>query len=1379
MKAFGAWCTAVCLVLASTSSAFAAEVNVSQLGENGWYSDDTRADGSGAILPSGTNLISPTLTDAPEGTSGAATAAHDADILSQILLGAPPVAPPPTEHQNAVRLFIDAVGGAGGKSQISHRKDDGAGFGPASLILDPSFFVNYSWFGNGTNTVTASFKLGIKTAEFGATGVSGRTGENAWDKVLIYEPGQGNGNNSDGVTWYQESLTPTNGNWWFFDRTNFQSSQGTPLTLQDMTTSLTSVGSRTIADVMAVITAPGSIITSIQFGIGSNNPGGSVYVNQLETNFYRPGDTLTFGTFPVANVTQGTQFSTIQAAIDAANAGDVIEVAAGTYPENVSVTQSVTLRGANWGVCANDPSDRSLLNGARGPETIIAPASGKGMTIAVGVDDVVIDGFFFSGVTTGVDASNPSDGAFTNLEIVNNRFENLSDWGVFSGGADRIAWQILCNRFDQWTGIDKTAIWMAGGTNQNTVIAENFIRCTPAVVGSRGMIIDGAINVLVENNTVVDLNRYAIQLANGSDTVLIRDNEIANVQVGLQLLTSLTGFDDVTAEGNVISDVTAIGIWLSRTTTGAPPAAALSNLVIQDNVITQDVGVLFGNFGLIDLRVENGAGPNGPISVLNNQVTFTGTLGAATAAHAFKVRGRVGGLTVSGNTFDGGGIVNTGVPASSGIFVETDDSSFGQLPATAVLDLSGNTITGFTNGLSVYATQAGTFGGLQTGTQVAFNQNDLSGVSGLGVQNGPGETVDASCNWWGGLAGPDAVPSNPNPGAPGIEGPASFTPWLDAPDGNCDEYGPNNVAVQDPGASLQTCESCLPVTVVFDRADTTPLRALSVDFQLSPELALCGLQVEPIVASGSGGVFEGYSPGSDFQAFLTDNGGGSYTYDLGAFGPTCGPTTGGALFTIFVTDASGFAADATGSIQITGLSVRDCANAPLPGVPGPGTSIDIDATAPAPITDLVAVQKRSGNAAGSTTVIDVSWTAPADPDHDGVVLYRKGFGDYPEYDDGTGAAPALPATIAAADADGWTPVATLAPGTTTYPDDPGTRDFFTYIVFTTDGCYEAGSALSNGALSYFLGDVAPLPGDNTVNTIDISALGAAYGAVEGDANYNAFVDVGPTTDFSVLARPTTDNRIQFEDFVVFAIDYNSVSRLAPVPAAAVNGVELVHPATLPEVGETMLVEVRASGDGTLQALSTSVEWNRDRLEYDGWFEGDLLRRQGGLAMTLSPEPGTIDAAVFGERQGIAGEGVIGTLRFRVKSDGNPGLRFGAIDGRDGANESVSVNSSVVAGIAGAPPVALRSELRPNVPNPFNPKTTVHFSVGRDGPVSVRIYDVSGRLVRTLVNETMAAGLQAVDWDGTDDAGNAVSSGTYLLRLSTVDTQQSRSMLLVK
>jgi hypothetical protein len=66
----------------------------------------------------------------------------------------------------------------------------------------------------------------------------------------------------------------------------------------------------------------------------------------------------------------------------------------------------------------------------------------------------------------------------------------------------------------------------------------------------------------------------------------------------------------------------------------------------------------------------------------------------------------------------------------------------------------------------------------------------------------------------------------------------------------------------------------------------------------------------------------------------------------------------------------------------------------------------------------------------------------------------------------------------------------------------------------------------------------------------------------------------------------------------------------------------------------------------------------------------------------------------------------------------------------------------------------------NFPNPFNPQTQIAFDLPSAGRAEIRIYDVRGRLVRTLVDKKRPAGHQIFRWDGRDDDGRAVASGTY-------------------
>jgi len=83
------------------------------------------------------------------------------------------------------------------------------------------------------------------------------------------------------------------------------------------------------------------------------------------------------------------------------------------------------------------------------------------------------------------------------------------------------------------------------------------------------------------------------------------------------------------------------------------------------------------------------------------------------------------------------------------------------------------------------------------------------------------------------------------------------------------------------------------------------------------------------------------------------------------------------------------------------------------------------------------------------------------------------------------------------------------------------------------------------------------------------------------------------------------------------------------------------------------------------------------------------------------------------------------------------------------------------------------------PNPFNPKTMIRFDMPQEGQAALRIYDPAGRLVRTLVDGTMAAGSHQASWDGTDAGGRAVSSGMYLYKLSARGETLTQRMLLLK
>ena len=99
------------------------------------------------------------------------------------------------------------------------------------------------------------------------------------------------------------------------------------------------------------------------------------------------------------------------------------------------------------------------------------------------------------------------------------------------------------------------------------------------------------------------------------------------------------------------------------------------------------------------------------------------------------------------------------------------------------------------------------------------------------------------------------------------------------------------------------------------------------------------------------------------------------------------------------------------------------------------------------------------------------------------------------------------------------------------------------------------------------------------------------------------------------------------------------------------------------------------------------------------------------------------------------------------------------------------------GVADLSPRTTR--LLDNVPNPFNPSTTIHFELAQDGAVSLDVYDLAGRRIKNLVQADLRRGFHPATWDGTDARGTRVASGVYLYRLETPDHAESRRMVLLK
>jgi len=100
-------------------------------------------------------------------------------------------------------------------------------------------------------------------------------------------------------------------------------------------------------------------------------------------------------------------------------------------------------------------------------------------------------------------------------------------------------------------------------------------------------------------------------------------------------------------------------------------------------------------------------------------------------------------------------------------------------------------------------------------------------------------------------------------------------------------------------------------------------------------------------------------------------------------------------------------------------------------------------------------------------------------------------------------------------------------------------------------------------------------------------------------------------------------------------------------------------------------------------------------------------------------------------------------------------------------------------VVNALPPPLKNLLIQNFPNPFNPSTTIRYSLAGKKPVSLAVFSLKGELVCKLVSEVQGAGDHEVQWNGRDENGNEVASGVYLSRLQIGEFTSVKKMMLLK
>ena len=500
--------------------------------------------------------------------------------------------------------------------------------------------------------------------------------------------------------------------------------------------------------------------------------------------------------------------NTIQSAVTASTSGDTILIGAGTFSGtgnySIALTKSLTITGAGRA------------------STFVQPNAGA-YGFSIRASDITISDLAIQNGGTGIN--------FQSASSNNTKFQRVDFSGNTSRGVDistAAALTVTNVLIDDCSfATPNIGLRMASNSKVNglTLASTTFTGNLYGVYQANDGNTSTLINFTVDNCTFTNNSYWGIYSEEMRDAT-IQDSTFTNNGVAILLLkiwgTSGVAASNITVQRNQFTQVGGGALDFEIRAGGG-----LENPInIADNTFNLDVSAFTSNVSAIFVWLSN-SDTHAAVNVTDNAFSFTGSFGAASAAYGLRIRGN-GPLVMTGNVLDGGNIGGSGnTPATSGLYIEAN-SSGGSMPASATLSATCNLITGFRNGVSVYDSPGGVYGGLVSGATVTLNDDDLAGNSDFGVINGAAsETVDAQSNWWGCSAGPgnagcDDVSGAVDPSNPATA-PAPCTPCTNAAqcddDNACTVDSCSATCSNTPGNPGATCRGAADVCDLAETCD--------------------------------------------------------------------------------------------------------------------------------------------------------------------------------------------------------------------------------------------------------------------------------------------------------------------------------------------------------------------------------------------------------------------------------------------------------------------------------------------------------------------------------------------------------------------------------
>ena len=1040
--------------------------------------------------------------------------------------------------------------------------------------------------------------------------------------------------------------------------------------------------------------------------------------------------------------------------------GSTVNVAAGTYGESVYIDKTVTLLGAQANV---DP--RPSQGGRTGVESVVDAGEASSYVFRIAsASDVEINGFSITGGTGDmVEESGHADGLEFRYNIVYDDLLTSGDEGLQVKYSDGVVveynycYDILQDGLNVSSNTgpcvvqdnemhdihsENAAIYCYDATDID--IIGNLVYDVPNNDGIKlGDSGDSSTGGEVSGNTVSNCGEDGITIYASAATVTGNEVYGCDSENGAMYLS---GSDGTVVTGNVIHDNDAIGLLIK-----ASDGVTVTGNQIYNNEDTNDTKYAFtaGVASLADATGVvvnyNSIYDNAEYGLINENISYT--LDATNnwwgdATGPFHPTLNAGGL---GNEVSDYVDFDPYSGMSTNIVCDPDPLYISEGANPGVIDvnyLGGG--SGLMYGYSVKFSWDGSVVSTAPGSVTEGSLLDDAGNTQFYALSTGTNEITVDCALLGAMTGVSG---------PGTMFSIEFT-GLDVVD-----TSPVDITVIKVRDQYNT-----PLTGFFEDDGL-----ISVDIT-GPSVA--NVYIENTTLSHTDDYVKD-TDGVTITADVSDNdpsfGGANITADLSGFGGgaavnpdsyaggvaswtlagvTCAPSDGTVTVTVTATDA--MSNSASDSDDITS-----------------------DNTLPGAITGF--------DAAPAHEEVALVWDDPTglDTNYYGVVVRYAAWGDYPFYDV---AAPAYPADEATGDGEAFSGLGAVTGAT----HGVVPRDIHYYSAFAYDWALNYGPVTSGGqdrATNYWLGDVATTLGtwgyNGLVNAADIDKLGLAFGQTNPTGN-EAECDVGPTDDFSRLGIPEPDDVVDFEDLMVFAMNYGVVAaRVVPfLPDTPAEELMLAMSQVRSADG-TVDVAIRLEGNaGEVKGISAEIAYNPSEVEFVSAQLTENMHSPIAPVFFWHGENESsvqVDLAVLGTDVTIGGCGDVAVLTFRPVS-GDFTLEFAEAVLRDAENNELTAE---LGGFDSKGDVPERFRLVQNSPNPFNPVTTIGYHMPNEAPVSIRVYDVSGRLVRTLVDGVVEPGRHQAVWDGRSENGESVGSGVYFCVMETPEYRGSTKMTLLK